>query len=35
MHNYSTVAFFLGGFNEVGSQMEAGATSLKDGLDSS
>lgn len=32
MHNYSATFFLLGGFGEMGSQMEAGATSLQDGL---
>lgn len=32
MHNYSTFFFLLGGFKELGTQMEAGATSLQDGL---
>ena len=32
MHNYSATFFLLGGFSEMGSQMEAGATSLQDGL---
>lgn len=32
MHDCSLMFFILGGFNEMGSQMEAGATSLQDGL---
>lgn len=32
MHNYSMTFFLLGGFSEIGSQMEAEATSLQDGL---
>lgn len=32
MHNYSATFFLLGGISEIGAQMEAGATSLQDGL---
>lgn len=32
MHNYSATSFPLGGFGEMGWQMEAGAVSLQDGL---